>query len=140
MGTKEFIIAILGTNGVCLIINALIGLIKAKLREKPVKECADKTKEVDVKLDKLIGTIDKLETVLDCQTEGIKYSLLPQIQAEGRRLCKLKTISSKEYEQFCEMYNTYKALGGDGFADMIKASVSKKFFKKIDEELNNEED
>lgn len=132
MSADNFLIAILSTNVASLVATAIINGVKSRVATKRTRIA----KNVDGKIDKLIDSVETMKQKIDINQEGLKYALLPQIQTEGRRLCRCKTITHKEYEQFMEMYNTYKALGGDGFADLVKDNVVEKFDKIIEGMLN----
>lgn len=56
-------------------------------------------------------------------TKGIMFCLLISLQNEARRIIERGYISRLEYNQFSEMYQTYKQLGGDGFADELKKQI-----------------
>lgn len=55
--------------------------------------------------------------------EGICLLLLSDIRANGKKLMDQGTVSREEYAIFNASYQAYKELGGDGWADGVKASV-----------------
>lgn len=87
------IIAIIGSSAFTAIVNALIELIKNRTGQKS-----------------LFG-------------KALRLCLLSDLQAYGTRLASQETLTREEYNQFCEMYQCYKALKGDGYADRLKAEV-----------------
>ena len=54
---------------------------------------------------------------------GMCLLLLSSIRQDGKRLIDQGTVSREEYQIFCAEYDAYKALGGDGWADGVKAKV-----------------
>ena len=71
---------------------------------------------------------EKEEMRDDSVKKAVMFSLLYVIQSEGRRLLtKEDPITLLEYKQFSDMYNAYKAIGGDGYADLYKSQVDQKF-------------
>lgn len=61
----------------------------------------------------------------DASTEGIKYCLLHSLQQEGRMLVESGHVTQLQHQQFEAMYQTYKNLHGDGYADKIKEEVGR---------------
>lgn len=57
--------------------------------------------------------------------KGVMFSLLYVLQIYGEKLISKGSVTQLEYNQFSDMYATYKALEGDGYADLIKADVDK---------------
>lgn len=57
------------------------------------------------------------------ETKATMFNLLMNLQNEARRLINVGFITRLEYQQFTEVYDTYKALGGDGWADELKAQI-----------------
>lgn len=51
------------------------------------------------------------------------YNLLTNLQNEARRIVNKGYITHLEYKQFKDMYQCYKDLGGDGYADELHAQV-----------------
>ncbi len=58
----------------------------------------------------------KLET-------GMSLLLLSSIKTDGKALTEQGKVSKDDYDAFCAKYDAYKSLGGDGWADGIKAKV-----------------
>ena len=54
---------------------------------------------------------------------GISLLLLSAIIQDGKKLSEQGKVSKKEYDIFCAKYDSYKSLGGDGWADSIKNKV-----------------
>lgn len=81
----------------------------------------------------VISTIvDRLSTKNPFK-QGSKFTLLFALQTEARRLINEGEVEMPEYNQFCEMYSTYKKMGGDGYADSLKAQIDKLVGKTIEE-------
>lgn len=57
------------------------------------------------------------------ETKATMYNLLTNLQNEARRIVALGYISRLEYNQFKDMYQCYKDMGGDGYADELKQQV-----------------
>ena len=55
--------------------------------------------------------------------QGMSLLLLSTIKRDGKDLIKQGKVSKNDYDSFCATYNAYKALGGDGWADGIKAKI-----------------
>lgn len=55
--------------------------------------------------------------------EGMKLLLLSDIRSNGKRLIEQGKVTREEHQIFIASYNAYKALGGDGWADSVKAKV-----------------
>lgn len=61
------------------------------------------------------------------ETKGIMFNLLISLQNEARRLISMtEPFTMIEYNQFVDVYKTYKELGGDGYADLLREEVEKK--------------
>lgn len=109
---ETIIIAILGCSAFNTIVGAIIEHFRTKAKEKKEAEKERLEKE-------------KAKTLTEEVIEAIKYSLLYCLQAYGEKLIAKGEITLIEYNQFVAMYDTYKAIGGDGFADSIKLIVDK---------------
>ena len=55
--------------------------------------------------------------------EGICLLLLSDIRQNGKKLIEQGKVSREEYAIFNASYQAYKELGGDGWADGVKANV-----------------
>lgn len=55
--------------------------------------------------------------------KGIMFALLFALQNYGEKLIKAGSIDLEDYKQFDEMYQCYRALGGNGYAERIKKEV-----------------
>lgn len=75
--------------------------------------------------------IDKFNTKNPWK-QGSKFTLLFALQTEARRLINDGEVDMLEYNQFCEMYSTYKRMGGDGYADSLKTQIDKLVGKTIE--------
>ena len=60
---------------------------------------------------------------LDKFENGMSLLLLSAMKQTGKAILEDGTVSKSDYESFCATYNAYKSLGGDGWADGIKAQV-----------------
>lgn len=69
---------------------------------------------------------DKTEVV------AIRLSLLFNLQNFGEKIVNNQSCSQAEYNQFKDAYDTYKALGGDGYADTLKAAIDNILAKSIE--------
>ena len=56
---------------------------------------------------------------------GMSLLLLSSIKADGKQLADQGKMTKDDYDAFCAKYEAYKSLGGDGWADGIKAKVDK---------------
>jgi len=54
---------------------------------------------------------------------GMSLLLLSSIKADGKAFTEQGKVSKDDYDAFCAKYDAYKSLGGDGWADGIKAKV-----------------
>ena len=55
--------------------------------------------------------------------EGMSLLLLSSLKRDGKELLAQGKVSKNDYDSFIATYNAYKALGGDGWADGIKAKI-----------------
>ena len=55
--------------------------------------------------------------------EGMSLLLLSSLKRDGKDLTTQGKVSKNDYDSFVATYNAYKTLGGDGWADGIKAKV-----------------
>lgn len=60
---------------------------------------------------------------LDRFEEGMRLLLLSAMKMTGKGILKDGTVTKSDYDSFCAMYNAYKSLDGDGWADGIKSQV-----------------
>lgn len=91
--------AILGSAAFTAVVNAVIEFVKNRTGQKRL--------------------VDK----------AVNFTLLYNIQSFGKELLEKDSITFDEYEQFLQMYATYKALGGNGFVDRIKNEIDHKPIK-----------
>lgn len=56
---------------------------------------------------------------------GIRFCLLRDLTVYGEGLVAKGTVSAADIKQFEDMYKTYKALDGDGYADKLKDEIDK---------------
>lgn len=99
------ICSILGSG----VLSTLITTLSHRAEIKQLEKKAENSKDLSVKT-------------------AVMYSLLYVIQSEGRRLMKSEeTMTMLEYKQFCDMYDSYKKIGGDGYADLFKEKIDVKY-------------
>lgn len=55
--------------------------------------------------------------------KGMRLLLLSTIKRDGKELVCNGKISKRDYDAFCDTYDAYKSLGGDGWADKMKSEV-----------------
>ena len=60
---------------------------------------------------------------LDKFEEGMRLLLLSALKRDGKDLIAQGRVSKNDYDSFCAMYNAYKSLEGDGWADGVKSVV-----------------
>lgn len=72
----------------------------------------------------LVRKRDNGRDALADNTAATKFCLLGEIDRYGNFLLERnEPLTSAEYTRFTEMYNLYKKLGGDGYADSIRDRV-----------------
>ena len=96
----ELVIGILGSG----VLSTLISCIFQARRDK--KQEISKFKDGMTKFEK-----------------GMSLLLLSSLKRDGKDLKAQGTISKNEYDSFEATYNAYKSLGGDGWADSVKAEI-----------------
>lgn len=69
----------------------------------------------------LLTRIDKKGAL----NNAVRMSLLINLQGFGKEIVNRGYCSSLEYNQFCDAYEAYKALDGDGYADSLMAAIEK---------------
>ena len=60
---------------------------------------------------------------LDKFEEGMRLLLLSALKRDGKDLIAEGRVSKNDYDSFVAMYNAYKSLEGDGWADGVKSTV-----------------
>lgn len=55
--------------------------------------------------------------------EGMSLLLLSSLKRDGKDLMAQGKVGKNDYDSFLATYKAYKSLGGDGWADGIKAKV-----------------
>ena len=60
---------------------------------------------------------------LDKFEEGMRLLLLSALKRDGRDMIAQGRATKNDYDSFCAMYNAYKSLDGDGWADGVKEVV-----------------
>lgn len=66
----------------------------------------------------------------DANSQGTMMLLRVQLIEYHDKYMKLGEIPSYAYENFCEMYNTYHALGGNGMVTKMKQEIEELHLKK----------
>lgn len=70
----------------------------------------------------------------DANSQGTMMLLRVQLIEYHDKYMKLGEIPSYAYENFCEMYNAYHALGGNGMVTKMKQEIEELHLKrKVDE-------
>lgn len=62
------------------------------------------------------------------EKKALNFCLLSALQTYGGKLLASEKIEVEDYNQFYEMYQTYKSLGGNGYADRLKKEIDNKPF------------
>lgn len=58
------------------------------------------------------------------EQKALQLLLLDNIKRSAREYISQGSVATEELESFTELYNTYKALGGNGFAEAIYKKVN----------------
>lgn len=66
----------------------------------------------------------------DANSQGTMMLLRVQLIEYHDKYMKLGEIPSYAYENFCEMYNAYHALGGNGMVTKMKQEIEELHLKK----------
>lgn len=66
----------------------------------------------------------------DANSQGTMMLLRVQLIEYHDKYMKLGKIPSYAYENFCEMYNAYHALGGNGMVTKMKQEIEELHLKK----------
>ena len=66
----------------------------------------------------------------DANSQGTMMLLRVQLIEYHDKYMKLGVIPSYAYENFCEMYNAYHALGGNGMVTKMKQEIEELHLKK----------
>ena len=66
----------------------------------------------------------------DANSQGTMMLLRVQLIEYHDKYMKLGEIPSYAYENFCEMYNAYHALGGNGMVKKMKQEIEELHLKK----------
>lgn len=56
--------------------------------------------------------------------QALSHLLLSQINHHAGQYLQQGYLSMEQLEEFNDLYNTYKALGGNGYAEILKAQVT----------------
>lgn len=68
---------------------------------------------------------DKSDDKMDAQTEALKVIMIDRVRYLGKTYIKQGYIGFEDKETLQEMYNAYKALGGNGHLQMVMSEVEK---------------
>lgn len=68
---------------------------------------------------------DKSDDQMNAQTEALKVIMVDRVRHLGRTYIKQGYILLDDKETLQEMYNAYKALGGNGHLSMVMSEVEK---------------
>ena len=102
MSTLEIILGFLGSGAV----GTLISCVFQYFNKKKDKQIEILMKQKDLE-------------------KGMSLLLLSTLKRDGDELKKKGKVSKADYDAFMETYKAYKALGGDGWADGVKAQIEK---------------
>lgn len=72
---------------------------------------------------KLMDRHDKRSAKKDNLNAGVRLLLLDQLKRSGKEHVADGSVTKSEYDAYMAAYDTYKALGGDGWADKIKGQI-----------------
>lgn len=114
----ETVLQIIGSAGFAALVSAVVSVIATSItRAQDRKEREIEKQERAAEREKEKGDVMK---------QAICLILLRNLQSFAADLLEKEAVEQRDLEQFDEMYNTYKALDGDGFADRWRADVYKK--------------
>lgn len=113
MSGKELLTIVLSSGAFSALISAIISAVSTYIqRKQDRKEMADEKTDV--------------------RNQAISQILLRQIQTFGGELIRDDSVTAEEYRQFEEMFQTYKALGGNGYADKLHEEIRRRPLTKED--------
>ena len=107
MEAKEILTIILSSAGFSALVSAVVSAIANAIQRKQ-----DKREKDDEKA--------------EIRNKAISQILLRQVQTFGEEILTEEAVTSEEYKQFEEMFNTYKALGGNGYADKLHDEIKRR--------------
>lgn len=107
MGAKEILTIVLSSGAFSALISSSIAAFSAYLQRKQERK-------------------DKADEKTDIRNQAISQILLRQIQTFGNEIIKDDSVSAEEFRQFEEMFQTYKALGGNGYADKLHEEIKRR--------------
>lgn len=117
---SSIIVALISAGGTIIVAGiALIGNLIVNSRKKK--------KEEQDKHDEIINAISSENAKLDLVISGEKHLLLRNLEnmtAEFKSYAMDdRKMTDEEYKKFCEQYDCYHALGGNGYATALKSIV-----------------
>ena len=95
MDWTVIIVAVVGSGAVTAIVNAIIRAVENKRKQK------------------------------SAETKALTLLLLGEIREFGDVLLQQNYLDEEDYRHFEELYQTHKALGGNGYADKLYAEILK---------------
>lgn len=98
-----------------IVLTALLGYIVWLLQEQK------KQKAIDVK--ERNERIEEEKKLREANSRGTMLLLRVQLIEYHKKYTELGEIPSYAYENFCEMYETYHALGGNGMVTKMKSEI-----------------
>ncbi len=98
-----------------IILTALLGYIVWLLQEQK------KQKAIEVK--ERNERIEEEKKLREANSRGTMLLLRVQLIEYHKKYTELGEIPSYAYENFCEMYETYHALGGNGMVTKMKSEI-----------------
>lgn len=75
--------------------------------------------------------LDAIKTKKNPIRVGIRLCLFNDMDNYGKKLLAKGNVTQTEINTFNEMYETYKALGGDGYADKLKSEIDNLALKVV---------
>lgn len=87
--------------------------------------------EVSKPLNSINTKVDQLQTSVTALSNGTKASLCESLIRRGKEYKKAHFVSEEDYKRFVEDYQSYKAIGGNGYVDDLKESIEKLYDKGV---------
>lgn len=113
MSAKEILTIILSSAGFSALVSAIVSAVANAIQRKQDRKA-------------------KADEKTEIRNQAISQILLRQIQSFGEEILTEGSVTSEEFKQFDEMFNTYKALGGNGYADKLHDEIKGRPLSKED--------
>lgn len=72
----------------------------------------------------IISVISSKKAENNVFTKALQFLLLGELKRQGKDHLANEEIDLEELQSYNEIFNCYKALGGNGYADALKAKVN----------------